>query len=116
LGRDPGALKHWVLKHPEAIGLPRKAEGTAEYPFPCGDRVDILFHMPDGTDAVVEIETSDPYPGCFQAVKYRALRLCERGHPLDSDRVRGIVVAWELDDSSRGFCESYDLQWVEKGL
>jgi len=112
-GENHKRLKEWVACHPEIIGLANVMNHEVEHPFISGDAVDILFEQDNGNDAVVEIETTTPLPGCHQAIKYRALRCAERLLPLDSDRVKAILVAWEVQQQAKDFCEEYNILWYE---
>ena len=108
-GQEHKRLKEWIAEHPKAIGIANVKQAAIEHIFCCGDTVDILFELNDGTDIVVEIETIDPEPGCHQAIKYRALRCAERGIPLDSKQVKAYLVAWEIPKNVFSFCEKYEI-------
>lgn len=108
-GENHKKLKEWIATHPESIGLKSVKKCEQEYVFLSGDTVDILFELADGTDAVVEIETTIPLPGCHQAIKYRALRCAERRLELDSNKVKAILVAWEIPQDVRQFCNQYGI-------
>jgi hypothetical protein len=103
------ALKEWIAKHPEAIGLPQGAKADVEHVFVSGDCVDIAFTLPDASKVVVEIETTHPFPGAHQVIKYRALMHAEMGWPLDSNRVRGVLVAWDYGCMDLAFCGDYEV-------
>ena len=75
--------------------------------------MDIKFDLPDGTFAVVEIETIIPFPGAHQCIKYRALLEAEQGCALNSGNVRAILVAHHFDSQTRRFAEKYRIQLVE---
>lgn len=108
-------LKEWVAKHPDALGLHEViGEGEVEYPFCCGDSADVVFRHKSGKWTAVEIETTTPFPaGAFQAIKYRALLCADKGFPLDSKHVEGILVAWSIPSKVREFCRKYGLLWKE---
>ena len=76
---DHRKLKEWILDHPEDIGLRGVLESHLEYEFFTGDRVDLLFDLEGDRYAVVEIETDNPLPGAFQALKYKVLKCAELG-------------------------------------
>jgi len=106
-------LKNYVARHPGSIGLPRKSSATTEHPYLSGDQVDIKFDLPDGTAAVVEIETVCPLPGAHQCIKYRALLEAQTGLPLGSGKVQAILVAYGFDEATRRFAHEYDIRLVE---
>lgn len=112
-GENHKRLKEWISSNPQAIGLSNVNYAEMEYSFPSGDAVDILFKLDDGTEAVVEIETTIPEPGSYQAIKYRALRCAEKLLSLDSKKVQAFLVAWGIPLNLREFCEKYDIKWYE---
>ncbi len=112
-GANHKKLKEWVANNPQAIGLNNVKNHELEYVFLSGDTVDIIFKLDNGFDAVVEIETTIPLPGCYQAVKYRALRCAERSISLQSEKVKAILVAWEIPQDVRAFCAQYNILWYE---
>ena len=48
----------------------------------------------------------------WQAIKYRALLNLEHGLPLDSSRVRSVLVAHDIPPSTMNFCRRYDVKSV----
>jgi hypothetical protein len=83
-GEPHRLLKEYVAQHPETIELPPTAPFATEYTFISGDRCDVVFDLgeEDGV-AVVEIKNGDRgelVKGIYQAVKYWALMVAERGH------------------------------------
>ena len=114
-GLDHKKLKEWMHDHPEDIGLNGVLKGHLEYEFLTGDRVDLLFDLEGDRYAVVEIETDNPLPGAFQALKYKVLKCAEVGLDIKSSKVEAILVAWEKPED-RGFCHSYSVRFVKKRL
>jgi hypothetical protein len=115
-GPDHKRLKEWVSKNPEAIGLTGVIHTEKEYCFPSGDRADILFRISGGKAAVVEIETTDPFPGAHQALKYKILRCAERNLALNSPQVRALLVAWHIPEQVKKFCDRYGIAFVTKKI
>lgn len=76
-GDQHRALKDWVARHPEVLGLPLTATGVAERPLPSGDSLDVSFETPsEWVAAEVKSRISgdtDMLRGLFQCVKYRAV-------------------------------------------
>lgn len=77
-GPEHKALKEYVRKHPECVGLPAgSAAGSAESGLPSGDSIDVLFDRKDRLVAVEVKPASAPIHdvtrGLFQCVKYRAV-------------------------------------------
>jgi len=112
-GENHKKLKEWVAQNPQDIGLRNVKSHELEYVFLSGDTVDILFQLQNGEDAVVEIETTIPLPGCHQALKYRVLRCAEQLLALDSKKVKAILVAWEVPQEVREFCNKYNISHYE---
>ncbi len=115
-GKHHKQLKEWIAAHPEAIGLTGATTDRVEYPFPSGDVSDIVFKLPGNKYAVVEVETLSPNPGHFQALKYRVLKCAELGIGIGSQDVQAILVAWQIPEEVRQFCNKYGISCVEKRL
>ena len=116
-GKDHKELKEWIAEHPGEINLYNVRSYELEHPFISGDAVDILFERNDDTDVVVEVEIGDPLPGCYQAIKYRALRCAERGIELGSQNVTAVVVTpRRIPDETKAFCDWYDIRYFDKRL
>jgi len=109
-GEEHRRLKMRVASDPTLVGLPKKAVAQVEYGFLSGDRVDIHFDLPDGSAAVVEIETTCPLPGAHQAIKYRVLAEVERGDDLGGGEVRAILVAYGFDQTTNELCRQYGVE------
>lgn len=105
-------LKDRVAADPTLIGLPAGARATKERAFITDDRVDIWFDLPDGTVAVVEVETYYTLIGTHQAVKYRALAQAERGEPLSGGGVLALLVAHQFDDETTAIGDKYGVRLV----
>ncbi len=115
-GKEHKKLKQWIAQNPQEIGLTNIKKTNIEYVFKSGDVVDILFEIDDNRYAVVEIETFDPLPGCYQALKYKVLKCAENGIDINSLNVKAILVAWEISQEIKDFCKKYGLSFVEKKL
>lgn len=110
-GIDHKDLKNHIAEHPEAIGFRDVKMVKIEFPFLSGDQVDLLFEHRDGTYSVVEIETNYPLPGAHQAIKYRSLLCAKLKLPLNSDKVRAVLVAWDGDENLASFCSQYAIHF-----
>lgn len=109
-------LKEWIAKNPGYIGIKNVVRTEIEYAFPSYDVVDILFQTANGTFYVVEIETNNPLPGCYQSLKYNVLKCAEEGLKIQSPKVVSIVVAWDFDSDTSKFCGKYNIQAFKKRL
>jgi hypothetical protein len=114
-GAQHRALKEWCAQNPQALGLGEVVDpGKTEYEFgKTGDRADVVFELPDGGWAVVEVETDFAEPGAHQALKYKVLMCAQDGLPITSDKVQGWLVAHQVPPTVRTFCKAYDLRWRE---
>ena len=118
-GLEHKQLKEWIAQNPGYIGL-RDVIGEPEidnHSFPSGDRPDIIFHCEGYNYYCVEIETDNPYPGAYQAVKYKALLKAELiEKEIKKFDVHSILVAWSIQDETRHFCDLNDIKYYEKKL
>jgi hypothetical protein len=115
-GSDHRKLKDQIADNPGLVGLRNVRKRFKEYPFPSGDIADIVFELENNRYAVVEIETSDPLPGCYQALKYRTLKCAELGVSITSSIVEAIVVAWDFQPFTEDFCSSYAIKHCKYAL
>ena len=108
-GPEHKKLKEFIAEHPEKIGLKNIVKVKIEKKFITNNRADLLFFHKDNTYTVVEIETDNPLPGAHQAIMYRALMCAEENCPLDTNKIKAILVAWEKPDKVKVFCEKYGI-------
>jgi len=121
LKRDEGQahlrLKNWIAENPWFCDLHDVVKTEIEtHQFPSGDLPDIVFHLSSGTIVSVEIETTNPLPGAYQALKYRTLLCAENDFDLSSDKVETVLVAWEIPSNIQMFCERYGIKYYEKKI
>lgn len=116
-GPEHKKLKDWIADNPAFLGLTgvQKIE-KEQHVFPSGDLPDIVFHCKNGHYAVVEIETVDPLPGAYQALKYRTLLCAEKGLELNSAKVKTYLVAWTIPNYVKDLCNKYNINIKEKRL
>lgn len=107
-------LKMWIKAHPEAIGIQNVQKSQTEYRFPSWDAADVYFELSGNRYVVVEIKTSDPFTGWYQALKYRVLKCAELGISISSPRVEAVFVAWNIPDEIKEVCARYGIRCVEK--
>ena len=113
-GADHKQLKQWIAENPNEIGLTEVLSKETEYVFPSGDVADIMFNISGNRYVVVEIETLDPLPGAYQALKYKVLKCAEAGLDVKSSNVKAILVAWSIPKDIRGFCREYGIRCIKK--
>jgi hypothetical protein len=114
-GPEHQKLKEWVFQNPHALGLTGVLRAHKEYEIPSGDRVDVVFDLLRDRYAVVEIETDNPTPGTYQALKYKVLKCAEIGLDVKSPDVEAILVAWSKPQDAY-FCQKYGVRFVRKKL
>jgi hypothetical protein len=110
-GAEHKKLKRFIAENPDSIGLKDVEETKLEYIFPSEDVADIVFRLSGNRYAVVEIETTNPLPGCFQALKYKILKCAELGLSITSSDVEAIMVAWLIPDDVKNFCLKYNVRF-----
>jgi hypothetical protein len=114
-------LKKWCARHPEDLGLSNVLSVPGEIDCsPCdnqtADLADVIFQMRGGRYAVIEVETSNAKPGAYQALKYKTLLCAHKGYPVTDSRVKAKLVAWEIPDEVRYFCNKYGIDCHKKRL
>jgi len=115
-GTEHKKLKEWIAQNPKELGLTNVKNTEIEYMFASGDASDVVFELDDDKYAVVEIETIDPLPGCYQALKYKVLKCAEIGQDIKSSNVEAILVAWSIPEEIKQFCTKYGIRFLEKKL
>jgi hypothetical protein len=111
-GQAHKMLKEYVAQHPTAIGLQTRAPGEQEYLFVSGDRCDVVFDLERNGYAVVEIkngERGELVRGIYQAIKYRALMVAEKGHGKGFP-VSAYLVTYNLLDDIVAFAGRFGIQ------
>ncbi len=110
-GKEHKELKDWVARNPDFLGLYNiKRTEKEDHIFPSGDLPDIVFTCDGNKYATVEIETINPFPGAYQAIKYRSLLCAELGLPLDSANVKSFLVTKENSQDVEEFCRKYRIK------
>lgn len=115
-GKEHRKLKEWIAKHPEVFGLDNIRKTEVEYVFPSGDTADIVFQLSKNRFVVIEIETGNPLPGCYQVLKYKVLKCVELGLPITSNDVEAILVAWAIPGEVKSLCNKYGIRFLEKKI
>lgn len=112
------ALREWCAHNPQELGLQgvERIPGKAEYGFISGDIADVVFEMSGNRFATIEVETTNPEPGAYQALKYRTLLCAEKGMPVDSEAITALLVAWQIPQNVRKFCDKYGIKYFEKRI
>ncbi len=105
-------FKKWISRNPQRLGLPEPKETLVEYQLKSGECPDVLFLFEEGSYAVVEVETEhEVYRGAYQALKYKVLICAENGYPINSDKVKAFLVAYERDKNASSICSRYGIEY-----
>jgi hypothetical protein len=97
---DHRRLKEYVAAHPDAIGLKYKGTGQKERTILSGDRLDVLFELPEQW-VCVEVKGKqspewDILRGIFQCVKYKAVLEAQRQYPQNGNKLPQVRVVLVL--------------------
>ena len=94
-GKEHKALKEYIAKHPESIGVKNVLVSKTEYDLLSGDRLDVYFECKKKKHVAVEVKPStspegDILRGIFQCVKYQAVMNATR--VVDNDNYDNEVI------------------------
>jgi len=106
-GKKHKELKEYIKENPGLLGISNVIRSEIEYGFLSGDRVDVYFECKGGKYAVVEIETTYPEPGVYQALKYRVLLCAELLKDINTPEVQAYLVAWEFEGNLKKLARKY---------
>lgn len=108
-------LKIYVATNPSKVINESKIQTVGiEYPYPTGDRADILLSDQFGKVLGVEIEVSvndDQFEGLLQAIKYRYMAEVMTMRKLGDSRA--ILVAYTVSEKMKSLCKKYNVQCIE---
>lgn len=108
-------LKIYVATNPSKVVNESNVQTfQIEYPYPTGDRADILLLDKFGKVLGVEVEVSvndDQLEGALQAIKYRYMSEVMTTRKLGDSRA--ILVAYSISDKMKSLCKEYDIQCIE---
>lgn len=117
-GKEHKAIKEFVYKHPESLGVTGVTRKETEHPLPSGDRLDVYFETSDCRYAIeVKPSTSpddDITRGIFQCVKYKAvmeaIRKVEYGRYAISTL---LIFAGSMSDRNKQLAEVLGIKCVK---
>lgn len=117
-GKEHKAIKEYVYKHPESLGITGVIRKETEHPLPSGDRLDVYFVTSDCRYAIeVKPSTSpddDITRGIFQCVKYKAIleaiRKVEYGRYAISTL---LIFAGSMSDRNKQLAEVLGIKYIE---
>lgn len=108
------ALKEFVASNPEVIGIKGPIGATLEFLFISGDECDVVFDLGKEGQAVIEIKNGDEaelVKGVYQALKYRALMVAEKGQGKDFP-VTAYLVAYTIPSMIAKLAEQFRIRTV----
>ena len=116
-GKEHKAIKDYVYKHPECLGITGVIRKDTEHPLPSGDRLDVYFKTSYNRYAVeVKPSTSsddDIIRGIFQCVKYKAVLEAMRKVECDRYSISTLlVVAGTMSDRNKQLAEALEIKCV----
>ena len=116
-GKEHKAIKDYVYKHPESLGITGVIRKVVEHPLPSGDRLDVYFETSD-TRYAIEVKPStssddDIIRGIFQCVKYKAVLEAMRKVECDRYSISTLlVVAGTMSDRNKQLAKALEIKSV----
>jgi hypothetical protein len=108
-------LKEYVVAEPvAAMGEKGLKTLRAEYPFPTGDRADIVLTDIHNRVVAVEVETSvakTDVVGPLQAIKYRFMLEWITSRSLGDSRA--VLIAYSIHNEIKKLCKKYRVEYIE---
>ena len=117
-GKEHKAIKEFVYKHPESLGITGVIRKETEHPLPSGDRLDVYFETSDSRYAIeVKPSTSpddDITRGIFQCVKYKAILEAMRKLEYGRYAISALlIVAGSMSDRNKQLAEALEITCIE---
>lgn len=118
-GPQHNALKEYISKHPESIGIRNIALRNTEFVLLSGDRLDVYFVQNDGTRIAVEVKSKvspddDILRGLYQCVKYKAVLDAEnKTHGQFGKTYSLLVIEGALSESNQQVKDSLGINVIE---
>lgn len=117
-GKEHKAIKEYVYKQPESLGITGVTRKETEHPLPSGDRLDVYFETADSRYAIeVKPSTSpedDITRGIFQCVKYKAILEAMRKVDYGRYAISSLlIVAGSMSDRNKQLAEALEVKYVE---
>ena len=117
-GKEHKALKEYILKHPERLGIKGVKFSETEHDLLSGDRLDVFFNCKSIHYAIeVKPMTSpegDIIRGVFQCVKYKAvmdaMRVADNGN-YENDTL--LVLAGNMPETARQMANDLKIKYIE---
>lgn len=112
-------LKNYVANNPAVLGLDTREPGVTEFDFISGDRCDVVFDLGQAGVAIVEVKDGEHdgelVRGIYQAIKYRALMVAEKGHGGDYP-VSAFLIAHKMPDYVKQHGRRFDVDCRQESL
>jgi hypothetical protein len=118
-GEVHSRLKEYIAESSAVLDLDAKEPGQKEFFFVSGDRCDVVFDLGEDGVAIVEVKDGEHdgelVRGVYQAVKYRALMMAEKGRG-EAYSVRAFLVANKMPDYVKQFGSRFDIDCRQVSL
>lgn len=118
-GKEHLALKNYIAKHPEKIGLNSVKSADTEHELKSGDKLDVLFVGRKNKHYAIEVKPTsasegDVLRGIYQCVKYKAVMDAERILSLDNyDNEVLLVIAGKISDANRQIASDLGINYID---
>ena len=118
-GKEHNALKEYIAKHPERIGIRGDKFAKTEHDLLSGDRLDVYFECKKKQHFAIEVKPKsspegDLLRGVYQCVKYKAVMDAMR--VVDNDNYENssiLVIAGEMTDTVRQVANDLNVRYIE---
>lgn len=118
-GPEHKALKEYIAKHPEKIGIKGVKDTKIEYELLSGDRLDVYFECSRRKHYAIEVKPKsspegDILRGVFQCVKYKSVMDAMR--VVDGKNYENytlLVLAGEIPDAVKQIANDLGVRYIE---
>jgi len=118
-GKEHKALKEYIAKHPESIGVKGVTFTKTEHGLLSGDSLDVYFECRKKQHYAIEVKPksspeADILRGIYQCVKYKAVMDAMR--VVDNDNYENntlLVIAGEMTDFLRQVANDLNVKYIE---
>lgn len=118
-GKEHLALKNYIAKHPDRIGLKTVKYTETEHLLLSGDKLDVFFIGRNKKHYAIEVKPltspdGDILRGIFQCVKYQTVMDAERILTNDNyDNEVLLVIAGKMSDKNRQVASDLGINFIE---
>lgn len=118
-GKEHKALKEYIAKHPESVGVHKVTYTKTEHDLLSGDSLDVYFECQKKKHFAIEVKPKsssegDVLRGVYQCVKYKAVMDAMR--VVDNDNYENytlLVLAGKMPDFVRQVANDLNVKYIE---